>query len=73
MNASRGVKRKRGPAKSLQQKVGISLEPPSRRPSLKIAFDLRPNSFLNKFFPVNSCADMFVRKESVLNLATKAS
>ena len=69
MNASRGVKRKRGLARPLQEKVDIPLDLSTHLLSLRTSPDFRPSSPPNKFFPVNLYASVsFVEKEKGTNV-----
>ena len=68
MNAGRGVKRKRGSAKPLQVKVSAS----TRTPDLTQSYaSLGTNTSLNRFFPGNSCAEIFVQKRACLTFQQK--
>ena len=68
MNASRGVKRKRSSAKLLQVKVSVSTETPDLTQGYS---SLGKSTSLNKFFPENSCAEIFVRKRACLTFQRK--
>ena len=68
MNASRGVKRKRGSARPLQVKVSVFAESPDLAQDCS---SLRKSTSPNKFFPENSCADIFVRKRACLTFQRK--